>query len=475
MINEFFIRKFAENLPYKPTEEQAELIARLAMFLFDRDSRSLFLINGYAGTGKTSLIGALVRTLSGFQRKTVLLAPTGRAAKVFSGYAAHPAYTIHKKIYRQKVFSADYEGFQITDNLHKDTLFIVDEASMIANGGGEQMIYGSGRLLDDLVEYVYAGEGCRLILLGDSAQLPPVGQTRSPALEKSNLMKYGLSVIDFELRQVARQSDDSGILFNATRLRMLMGENPLPLPKIRLQGYADVQRVGGEDLIETLSSAYSRDGMDDTIVITRSNKRAGVFNQGIRNQILYREEELTSGDLLLVAKNNYFWSREYKELDFIANGDVARVVKVRNTREMYGFRFADVALYFPDYDVEIESKIILDTLMSDAPSLTMEMNNRLFMNVLEDYYDIPNKREKMKKIKVDPWFNALQVKYAYAVTCHKAQGGQWKNVFVDMGYIRAEGLELDFFRWLYTAFTRATEHLYLINLEQNLAENKLEL
>ena len=254
-----------------------------------------------------------------------------------------------------------------------------------------------------------------------------------------------------------------------------MGENPLPLPKIRLQGYTDVQRVGGEDLIETLSSAYSRDGMDDTIVITRSNKRAGIFNQGIRNQILYREEELTSGDLLLVAKNNYFWSREYKDLDFIANGDVARVVKVRNTREMYGFRFADVALYFPDYDVEIESKIILDTLMSDAPSLTVEMNNRLFMNVLEDYYDIPNKREKMKKIKVDPWFNALQVKYAYAVTCHKAQGGQWKNVFVDMGYIRAEGLELDFLRWLYTAFTRATEHLYLINLEQNLAEDKLEL
>lgn len=223
MINEFFIRKFADNLPYAPTEEQAELIARLAMFLFDRDSRSLFLINGYAGTGKTSLIGALVRTLSGFQRKTVLLAPTGRAAKVFSGYADHPAYTIHKKIYRQKVFSADYEGFQITDNLHKDTLFIVDEASMIANGGGEQMIYGSGRLLDDLVEYVYAGEGCRLILLGDSAQLPPVGQTRSPALEKSSLMKYGLSVIDFELRQVARQSDDSGILFNGYPLAYVDG------------------------------------------------------------------------------------------------------------------------------------------------------------------------------------------------------------------------------------------------------------
>lgn len=475
MINEFFIRKFADNLPYEPTGEQADLIARLAMFLFDKESQSLFLIKGYAGTGKTSLIGALVRTLSEFKRKTVLLAPTGRAAKVFSGYAAHPAYTIHKKIYRQKTFSADYEGFQITDNLHKDTLFIVDEASMIANSNNDQTVYGSGHLLDDLVEYVYAGEGCRLILLGDSAQLPPVGQVQSPALERENFLKYGLAVSDFELRRVARQSDDSGILFNATRLREQMEDTPLPLPKVRLENYADVQRVGGEDLIETLSSAYSRDGMDETIVITRSNKRAGIFNQGIRNQILYREEELTSGDLLLVAKNNYFWSRDYKELDFIANGDVARVVKVRNTREMYGFRFADVALYFPDYDVEIETKVILDTLMSDAPSLTAEMNNRLFMNVLEDYYDVPSKREKIKKIKTDPWFNALQVKYAYAVTCHKAQGGQWKNVFVDMGYIRTEGLEIDFFRWLYTAFTRATDHLYLINLGQELAEDKIEL
>ena len=472
MINEFFIQKFAENLPYQPTEEQADLIARLADFLFDQDSRSLFLIRGYAGTGKTSLVGALVQTLSGFQRKTVLLAPTGRAAKVFSGYAAHSAYTIHKKIYRQKAFSADYEGFCITDNLHKDTLFIVDEASMISNGEGERTIYyGSGRLLDDLIEYVYSGEGCRLILLGDPAQLPPVGQIQSPALEKNCLTGYGLSVIDFSLCQVVRQSNDSGILFNATRLRELMEEGLFALPKIHLKDYADIQRVGGEDLIETLSSAYSRDGMDETIVITRSNKRAGVFNQGIRNQILYREEELTSGDLLLIAKNNYFWNREYKELDFIANGDVARVVKVRNVREMYGFRFADVALYFPYYDVEIDSKVILDTLMSDASSLTAEMNNLLFTRIMEDYYDVPSKREKIKKIKVDPWFNALQVKYAYAVTCHKAQGGQWKNVFIDMGYIRTEGVDQDFFRWLYTAFTRATEHLYLINLGQDFMED----
>ena len=475
MINEFFIRKFADNLPYAPTEEQAELIARLAMFLFDRDSQSLFLINGYAGTGKTSLIGALVRTLSGFQRKTVLLAPTGRAAKVFSGYADHPAYTIHKKIYRQKVFSADYEGFQITDNLHKDTLFIVDEASMIANGGGEQMIYGSGRLLDDLVEYVYSGEGCRLILLGDSAQLPPVGQESSPALDETHWSGYGLSVETFELHTVARQMQESGILFNATRLRERMFSLPLETPQIRFGRFDDIQKISGEYLIESISTAYDRDGMDETIIINRSNKRANIFNQGVRNQILYREEELTSGDYLLIAKNNYFWSETYKEIDFIANGDIARVVKVRGRQQLYGFRFADVALYFPDYDVEVEAKIILDTLTTDTPALSAEQNNQLFMSVLEDYFDIPSKREKMKKLKSDPYFNALQVKYAYALTCHKAQGGQWKNVFIDMGYIRSDYLGLDFYRWLYTAFTRATERLFLINPGDEYCEDhKLE-
>ena len=471
MINEFFIRKFADNLPYAPTEEQAELIARLAMFLFDRDSRSLFLINGYAGTGKTSLIGALVRTLSGFQRKTVLLAPTGRAAKVFAGYADHPAYTIHKKIYRQKVFSADYEGFQITDNLHKDTLFIVDEASMIANGG-EQMIYGSGRLLDDLVEYVYAGEGCRLILLGDSAQLPPVGEEQSPALATEALKGYGLNVIEVDLTQVVRQVQSSGILWNATQIRQLIAEDEcFSLSKIKVSGFPDIQVVRGDELIDTLTGCYEKDGMDETIVVCRSNKRANIYNKGIRAQILYREDELNTGDLLMVAKNNYFWTEKYKEMDFIANGEIAVVRRVRRTRELYGFRFAEVLLAFPDQnDFELEANLLLDTLHSDAPALPKTENDRLFYSVLEDYVDITVKRERMKKMKADPHYNALQVKYAYAVTCHKAQGGQWQNVFLDQGYMSDEYLTPDYFRWLYTAFTRASKTLYLVNYPEEQIE-----
>ena len=475
MINDFFVRQIENNLPYTPNEEQKELLLRLGDFMFRPEAESLFLLKGYAGTGKTSLIGALVKTLDAFQRKSVLLAPTGRAAKVFSGYSGHPAYTIHKKIYRQKVFTGDYEGFQIMDNLHKDTLFIVDEASMIANTPADTHMYGTGCLLDDLVEYVYSGEGCRLILLGDSAQLPPVGQESSPALDETHSSGYGLSVETFELHTVARQMQESGILFNATRLRERMFSLPLETPQIRFGRFDDIQRISGEYLIESISTAYDRDGMDETIIVTRSNKRASIFNQGVRNQILYREEELTSGDYLLVAKNNYFWSETYKEIDFIANGDIARVVKVRGRQQLYGFRFADVALYFPDYDVEVEAKIILDTLTTDTPALSAEQNNQLFMSVLEDYFDIPSKREKMKKLKSDPYFNALQVKYAYALTCHKAQGGQWKNVFIDMGYIRSDYLGLDFYRWLYTAFTRATERLFLINPGDEYCEDhKLE-
>ena len=475
MINDFFVRQIENNLPYTPNEEQKELLLRLGDFMFRPEAESLFLLKGYAGTGKTSLIGALVKTLDAFQRKSVLLAPTGRAAKVFSGYSGHPAYTIHKKIYRQKVFTGDYEGFQIMDNLHKDTLFIVDEASMIANTPADTHIYGTGCLLDDLVEYVYSGEGCRLILLGDSAQLPPVGQESSPALDETHVSGSGLSVETFELHTVARQMQESGILFNATRLRERMFSLPLETPQIRFGRFDDIQKISGEYLIESISTAYDRDGMDETIIITRSNKRANIFNQGVRNQILYREEELTSGDYLLIAKNNYFWSETYKEIDFIANGDIARVVKVRGRQQLYGFRFADVALYFPDYDVEVEAKIILDTLTTDTPALSAEQNNQLFMSVLEDYFDIPSKREKMKKLKSDPYFNALQVKYAYALTCHKAQGGQWKNVFIDMGYIRSDYLGLDFYRWLYTAFTRATERLFLINPGDEYCEgHKLE-
>ena len=472
MLSDYFIQRLSENLPYVPTEEQAGLVARLAEFLWDDNVPSVFVIKGYAGTGKTSLVGALVKTLETFERACVLLAPTGRAAKVFASYAAHPAYTIHKKIYRQRAFTGDFTGFQLAHNAHKNTFFIVDEASMIANETAEGAHYGSGLLLDDLFDFVYSGAGCRLILLGDTAQLPPVGQVRSPALDEEYLRRYGYPVYSCELTHVVRQVEESGVLFNATRLRNAMQENPLPVPSIAWRRFPDVNLVGGDELIEVLSSAYRRDGMDETIIVTRSNKRANIFNQGIRNRILYREEELTSGDLLLVARNNYFWSEKYEKLDFIANGDVARVVRVRRVCEMYGFRFADVVLYFPDYEEEMEAKVILDTLHSESPSLTAEENTRLFNAVMEDYADVPSKRERLKRLKNDPWFNALQVKYAYAVTCHKAQGGQWANVFIDMGYIRPDMLGLDFYRWLYTAFTRTTGRLWLINVSPDYIEEK---
>ena len=472
MLSDYFIQRLSENLPYVPTEEQAGLVARLAEFLWDDNVPSVFVIKGYAGTGKTSLVGALVKTLEAFERACVLLAPTGRAAKVFASYAAHPAYTIHKKIYRQRAFTGDFTGFQLAHNAHKNTFFIVDEASMIANEAAEGAHYGSGLLLDDLFDFVYSGAGCRLILLGDTAQLPPVGQVRSPALDEEYLRRYGYPVFSCELTHVVRQVEESGVLFNATRLRNAMQENPLPVPSIAWRRFPDVSLVGGDELIEVLSSAYRRDGLDETIIVTRSNKRANIFNQGIRNRILYREEELTSGDLLLVARNNYFWSEKYEKLDFIANGDVARVVRVRRVCEMYGFRFADVVLYFPDYEEEMEAKVILDTLHSESPSLTAEENTRLFNAVMEDYADVPSKRERLKRLKNDPWFNALQVKYAYAVTCHKAQGGQWTNVFIDMGYIRPDMLGLDFYRWLYTAFTRTTGRLWLINVSPDYIEEK---
>ena len=472
MLSDYFIQRLSENLPYVPTEEQAGLVARLAEFLWDDNVPSVFVIKGYAGTGKTSLVGALVKTLEAFERACVLLAPTGRAAKVFASYAAHPAYTIHKKIYRQRAFTGDFTGFQLAHNAHKNTFFIVDEASMIANEAAEGAHYGSGLLLDDLFDFVYSGAGCRLILLGDTAQLPPVGQVRSPALDEEYLRRYGYPVYSCELTHVVRQVEESGVLFNATRLRKAMQENPLPVPSIAWRRFPDVSLVGGDELVEVLSSAYRRDGMDETIIVTRSNKRANIFNQGIRNRILYREEELASGDLLLVARNNYFWSEKYEKLDFIANGDVARVVRVRRVCEMYGFRFADVVLYFPDYEEEMEAKVCLDTLHSESPSLTAEENTRLFNAVMEDYADVPSKRERLKRLKNDPWFNALQVKYAYAVTCHKAQGGQWTNVFIDMGYIRPDMLGLDFYRWLYTAFTRTTGRLWLINVSPDYIEEK---
>lgn len=463
MLNDYFYSQVRMQFPFAPTEQQDQVLGKLSAFLLDRSADSVFLLKGYAGTGKSSLAGAVVKTMGLLQQKSVLLAPTGRAAKVFASYSGHPAYTIHKKIYRQKAFSNEPTGFVAADNLHKDTIFFVDESSMISNEAPDSYMFGSGRLLDDLIHFVYSGENCRLVLMGDTAQLPPVSQTESPALNPDVLRGYGLAVVEYTLTQVVRQAGISGILQNATMLRTALDEGRVhAFPRLTIGD--NVLSVVGEDLIDAIESAYSRDGQEETIVVTRSNKRANIYNQGIRNRILYREEEITSGDLLLVAKNNYFWGEQQKSIDFIANGDVCEVRRIRRIQELYGFRFCEITAVFPDYDLELDMKILLDTLYTEASGLTKEMSDTLFARILEDYAELSTMRDKMKKMKTDHFYNALHVKYAYALTCHKAQGGQWKNVFLDFGYITDQHLGVDFYRWLYTAFTRATEKIYLVNL-----------
>lgn len=464
----FILEKFG----FRPTQEQENAVKMMADFIFEREHESLFLLKGYAGTGKTSLVGALVRSLDALQQRTVLMAPTGRAAKVFSLHATHPAYTIHKRIYRQKSFTGDMTDFMQGVNLMKNTLFIVDEASMISNEGLSGTTFGTGRLLDDLIQFVYSGEGCRLMLVGDTAQLPPVGEELSPALETEILEGYGLRVHSITLTQVVRQLSESGILYNATLLRQLIvNDDVWAFPQLHLQGFTDVVRITGDELLESLEQSYSSGGTDETIVVTRSNARAYAYNQGIRGRILWYDEEVTSGEKIMVVKNNYHWVKPQKteepdptQMDFIANGDIATVRRFRHERSEHGFRFANVTLTFPDYeDMEVDATIILDTLASEAPALTRQQQESLFQHVWDDYPELRNKRDRMKAVKEDPYFNALQVKYAYAVTCHKAQGGQWKHVYVDQGPMSEEQLTPDYFRWLYTALTRATERVYLVN------------
>jgi exodeoxyribonuclease-5 len=464
MINKFIYNKILEHFPFNPTVEQSEAFEVLAGFIVATRKDIVLLFKGYAGTGKTTMLGATVKMLDSLKQKTVLMAPTGRAAKVFSEYAGHNAYTIHKKIYRKKSFSEDFDGFMLMENLHKDTLFIVDEASMISNEPTGTNVFGSGRLLDDLMAYIYSGENCKLILLGDTAQLPPVLLKKSPALNAKYLKRYDLQVAEIQLTQVVRQAQDSGILLNATNIRNALRSGKIGIyPKILTENLPDVKKIGGDELIEEISSSYNRTGIDDTIVICRSNKNANIYNNGIRNRILYREEEISTGDRLMVVKNNYFWIKSENDSDFIANGEIIRVMRVHRHEEMYGFRFCNVLVAFEDDDTTMELKILLDTLSSESPALTNEQNNRLFTAINENYADIKNKRERMKSIKNDPYFNAIQVKYAYSVTCHKAQGGQWSNVFLDVGYVTEEMMGEDFYRWLYTAFTRATKKLFLVN------------
>ena len=465
MLQNFIIDRIKAELPFEPNEEKAGLLDALGAFIVSRDPRKAFLLRGYAGTGKTSVMSALVRALEGLKQPCVLLAPTGRAAKVLTRYSGEQAYTIHKKIYRQNQLGV--EAFSLSDNLHRNTLFIVDEASMLS-GNRDNATFGSGCLLDDLVRYVYNGQGCSLLLVGDDAQLPPVGSVNSPALDADYMtISYQLSVVSFQLTQVARQALDSGILSEATRLREQLGHLG-DLGDLGLLVNKDIIKVPGEEVIETLESSWREVGAEETLIIARSNKMTNLYNGGVRARVLWKDEDLSNGDRLMVSKNNYFWAKEYKDLEFLANGDMFEIERLYNRHEMYGFQFAKAALRSVDYNWEIEALIWLDTLMTDSPEANYTLQKELFSRIAEDYPEIRSKKELVKQIYESPYYNALQVRFAYCVTCHKAQGGQWKHVYIDSGLSDEwmNGLEeterREYLRWLYTAVTRATEKVYLL-------------
>lgn len=460
-FEDIVLKKFGYD--FSPTQKAAvELFIR---FFFAREDDSAFLLKGYAGTGKTSLVAAIVNTLISLEYKVVLLAPTGRAAKVFSGYAGHPAFTIHKKIYRQKSSNEGEGLFNLGFNAGVDTLFFVDEASMISNMDTEGN-FGSGCLLDDLVQFVYNGKGNRLVLIGDVAQLPPVGLDISPALDKRELQAaYNFKVTEAHLLDIMRQAEKSGILHNATIVRGLIGSGAGRLA-LRVSGFPDVFRITGGDLLEEIDTCYGKYGEEETIIICRSNKRANRFNEGIRRTILYREEDFCGGDRIMIVRNNYFWGEEYDKIDFIANGDMATVRRAGRRMDLYGYHFLQATLKIDGYEEEITAWVILDTLMSDYPALTYEQSRELYRSIEVEYADIPSKKKRSEKIRENEYYNALQVKFAYAVTCHKAQGGQWDAVFIDQGYLTDEMLTDEYWRWLYTAITRGRERVYFINFKE---------
>lgn len=460
-----FQTRFYSFLPDTPTDDQVDLVERMERFLFQREVRTAFIIRGYAGTGKTTAIAAMVKTFPSFKLKSVLLAPTGRAAKVLSNFSKKPAYTIHKKIYQAESAPDGQTRFAMGPNLHTNTIFIIDEASMISDGGSLQGGNYERSLLDDLVEYVYSGKNCRLVFIGDIAQLPPVGKDISPALDPKYLQgHYYLKLKGVELTQVMRQADESGILHNATLLRQQTLTDE-PKIKFELDGFEDIRSIDGMELEEELHTCFSKYGESETIVISRSNKRANLFNQQIRVRIKDLEAEVATGDYVMVVKNNYFWLDEKSPIGFIANGDIAEVMRIGNIEEMYGLRFLDATLRLVDYPQlqPIEIKMLLDTINAESPALTRTEQRQFFERVMEDYAEIGSKKKRMELLRQNPYFNALQIKFAYAVTCHKSQGGQWKAVFVDQGFLTEEMVDREYARWLYTAITRATERLYLVN------------
>ena len=476
MINDHIKSQIYSKFSFTPTKGQNKIIENLANWISEPEYDSVFILNGYAGTGKTTLISAFATTLAELRIKPILLAPTGRAAKVVAQMTGMPAHTIHKKIYRQKSLADAEARFMLNFNKEKDAVFIVDEASMIADYSMDGSVFGSGSLLDDLFEYVRSGERCRVMFVGDAAQLPPVGHDLSPALNPERMKVYG-PVIYETLDEVVRQQMDSGILFNATMVRCMLDAGIYEIPLFDTS-FPDFEAISGAEVLERVEECYSRYGRDDVIVITRSNKRANRFNEGIRRLTLCAEEAIESGDMLMVVKNNYHFTEREEDckIDFVANGDTARLMRIRRYHDLYGFRFADAVLRFADYDdYELDCKILLDTLTSEAPALTAEQSKSLFTAIEEDYSDVTNKRERYKKIRDDSFYNAMQVKFGYAVTCHKAQGGQWSAVFVDKMLFGDEEISRDMLRWLYTAITRATEKLYLVNFDDRFfADNPVD-
>lgn len=457
MLENFIKNRIINALPFNPNEGQKELLHLLTLFILSHNEHKAFVLRGYAGTGKTSIMAALVKALGELEQPIVLLAPTGRAAKVLARYANKSAYTIHKYIYRQNKLGMD--AFSLSDNLHKHTLFIVDEASMIS-GQRDNPTFGSGILLQDLIKYVYSGEGCSLLLLGDDAQLPPIGSELSPALDVDYLTGYGLNIMSYTLTQVARQALDSGILTNATAIRQQIST---PFSPFRYHFTPDFQTFQGNDFVELLEHSYNEVGVEETIILTRTNRRTNLYNQGVRTRILWKEDALSSGDRLMISKNNYFWTKDYEGIPFLANGDMMEIVRLRNWREMYGFQFVDASLRALDYDWEIDVILWLDTLTTDSPDVNNQLHRQLFDRISEDYPELQNNRKKLVETIYDsPYYNALQIRFAYAVTCHKAQGGQWKRVFIDPSNIPIEERDKNYYRWLYTAITRATECIYLL-------------
>lgn len=459
------------HLPFTPNKDQENAIEKISTFIFSNDQRSVFILKGYAGTGKTNLMSAFTKALPSVKWRSVLLAPTGRAAKVLGAYSQRPAQTIHKKIFRKQPGENGTVYFSLAENLHRNTLFIVDEASMISADSGGESLFNS--LLENLFEYVYSGDNCKLILIGDTAQLPPVGSDESPALNREYLRSaFHLNIHYFELTEVARQRLESGILFNATALRQKLAEGVFEFPKLTVTG--DLIRLPGDELEDTLNSALSNYGEDNVIIITRSNKQANLFNQSFRNRIKYYEEDLCAGDKIMIVKNNYFWLPENNgEAGFIANGDMAEIRKITNRESLYGFNFSECSIQLIDYPnlPEQTVKLLTDSMYTDSPALSQEDQKRLYEAVLDDVREEPSKAIRMGYLKRSPYYNALQVKFSYAITCHKAQGGQWPVVFIDQGYLKEENMNEGFIRWLYTALTRATEKVYLINFHEKFFES----